>query len=726
MADIGPLTRAALERCRRGTMKGGAQPTQQEITKILTDYRDYLDLIRAREQAEELPPNVRDEAVAAAIESIKAWKADHPGVDWNRSYRSNRRAGNDRVDFFLRREVADTEPPSGAESMDEDEEAERSRQMAERIQWNPAKAAFMYAPNDREPFQDLQGSGRPWKGQWMKHPRGGGVPHDDAYQQAARQAYDREIHPIGDYEPVFQSDTLKAWKSQSSNDLLVGVRGTVGVGDLPANASLPFNRLGETERYKADERSLKRLLQKYPGAQVHFASHSLGSAVARRLEDAIPTASSRGFNPAFEASAFLKPGKQQRIYSGDDFLSKVGKYLPGAQHVPSAVQVPDAGIKTFDPSTWRTVKQHSMDSFKPIPPKQRSRVPLGMPTARRRGGALSGAGKMHRSRMGELPDGYDYVEVKGWALPFKVGQPFSANMLKIKTDMIHDTFDEFVVKGGQPAKWGRIGGKPVPVIGNDTVPGWNDALQDQSKVAAWKQTQENDRKWAENEASKKQQEREAAKYAEDHKNDAAWEREEKLRRERESNKFENFAKGAMDGVHWIVQNAGKIPGIPKPFAMAGSELSKYLQGQDAGKTLSGWPEDLRSDETVKEYSARKGAEVGMTAAQWLWKYRTGKEYGGEQTSGGVRVRHPKKSRHRRGGIVTIDNRHNPQGRTRETVKQYASVIRPTAQDPYRYRTAEGMLAAQRSREIVDLGLVSKTLKTAPTVTIASAINPMFL
>ena len=243
------------------------------------------------------------------------------------------------------------------------------------------------------PAPTMEGMGKPriGGGKWLRHPTGGShVPEESAYHAAATQAYEAQPQKElpGGYEHVYSSPegTLHAWKHESSPDMLVGVRGTYGIGDFPANASLPFNQLHTTDRYKADEKSLKELLARHPGSQVHFASHSLGSAVARRLEDVVPTVSSRAYNPAFEASAFLKPGKQTRVYTGDDFLSKVGRYLPNAQHINSSINVPDKQIKWYDPRTWRTVKHHSLESFKTPTPKQRSKVPLGMPSAYRKRG----------------------------------------------------------------------------------------------------------------------------------------------------------------------------------------------------------------------------------------------------------------------------------------------------------------------------------------------------
>lgn len=254
--------------------------------------------------------------------------------------------------------------------------------------------------------------------------------------------------------------------------------------------------------------------------------------------------------------------------------------------------------------------------------------------SKKRGGALSGGGKMHRSHTGELPDEYDYYENKGWAVPYLKTQPPSQRLIEIQKSRAGQSFDDYVVKGGKPIPW-RIRGAPIPVTNpTATVPGWDDALKDQTKVSAWAQTQENDRKWAQNEAEKKQQEREAAKYAEDHKNDANWAQMEARRRARENDTWQNLAKGAMSGVHSLVQNAGNIPGMPKPLAMAGKELSKYLQSGEG--TLSGWPADLRSDETVKDYATRKGAELGKSAARWLMEdfADSAKRTGGRSLFGG--------------------------------------------------------------------------------------------
>lgn len=634
MADIGPQTKAAIELCKRqGRMTGGAPPAPREINRLLTLYNAYLDLIHEREAAEQLPTGRRDAAVAEAIQRIRDWKAQHSDVDWNRSYRANVREPT-RLNLFLTR----NDPDTASETSVASDASERD--MAEHLMVDLTTGTANYASKGDEPFQQIMldephGGRCPWKGEWLKHPVGGALPHDDAYQQAARQAYEREIVPIDDYDPVFQSDTLKAWKKRDSNDLLVGVRGTVGVGDLPANSSLPFNKLGDTERYKADERSIKRLLQQYPGAQIHFASHSLGSAVARRLEDAVPTASSRGFNPAFETSAFLKPGKQERVYSGDDFLSTVGRYLPGAKHIESAVKVPDSGIKLFDPSTWRTVKHHSLDSFKPVAPKQRSKVPLGMPHAYRRQPAAyrRGLGKHRR------------------------GGVVSAE------ERAREALEEENDPKGQR------------IMAERAARAEAERKRKEEYEQAWKDAEVKDSKW-----------------------------------------YNKFANGFVNGAVGLAKNmkyVAPVLGLPSWYSKGTAALGDFLDTPEAHMTTK---------ERRQAYEEKALAQQAAKQQAYFDRIKASREKNASTTEGGVRVRHPRNSRHRQGGKW----RHDPQARTRHMLKERASFVRPTAMDPYEFRTAEGALAAERAKEIKAASLVDTTVKTPRAVTIASAINPMFL
>jgi hypothetical protein len=142
----------------------------------------------------------------------------------------------------------------------------------------------------------------------------------------------------------------------------VGVRGTWDLGDMKANLGVAFNNLHNTKRYKKDEADLLRIAHKFPGSKFHFASHSLGAAIARRLEEKVPTLSSKAYNAAFEPRSILNPGKQERVYKGDDFLGKVGRYLPGAQYKPLTTP-PSTKVKWWNPSTWKTVQDHFMSGF---------------------------------------------------------------------------------------------------------------------------------------------------------------------------------------------------------------------------------------------------------------------------------------------------------------------------------------------------------------------------
>lgn len=207
---------------------------------------------------------------------------------------------------------------------------------------------------------------------------GGAKPSDEIYKAAAVAAYDKTVGQLpGGYRPVLSTPTLKAWVDPKDGELVVGVRGTYDATDMLANASLPLNKLESTSRYKRDEASLLKLVQRFPNKAVHFASHSLGAAIARRLENKVTTASSRAFNPAFEPAFMRDAGKQQRIYRGNDFLGKVGRYLPGAELRPAAAtDQPADKVKWYDPRTWQGVQHHLMSGFgKTKKKKTRKAVP---------------------------------------------------------------------------------------------------------------------------------------------------------------------------------------------------------------------------------------------------------------------------------------------------------------------------------------------------------------
>lgn len=195
---------------------------------------------------------------------------------------------------------------------------------------------------------------------------GGADPNEEVYLQAANQAYNKEQTALpGGYEPVpGGTDTIKAWKRPDSSDIVFGVRGTADARDMQTNANLVINNLRNTDRYKEDEATVKRILAQYPDAKAHLASHSLGSAVARELEDVIPVASSKGYNAAYQPSHLLKPGKQQRHYKGSDFLGQIGRYIPGAKHTPVQPKTWSDRILSYMPGpSWNPIKHHSLKNF---------------------------------------------------------------------------------------------------------------------------------------------------------------------------------------------------------------------------------------------------------------------------------------------------------------------------------------------------------------------------
>lgn len=192
---------------------------------------------------------------------------------------------------------------------------------------------------------------------------GGAAPPQELYKLAAEQAYDKQQRALpGGYEPVpGGTATVRAWKKASDPDLLIGVRGTDDRRDMSANASLLYNGLRGTNRYKADEATVRKIVAAHPGAKVHLASHSLGAAVAREMENILPVATSRAFNAAFQPSTFSKPGVQERHYKGSDFLGQIGRYLPGAKHI--AAPADSSKSKWYDPRTWNAFKHHSLSGF---------------------------------------------------------------------------------------------------------------------------------------------------------------------------------------------------------------------------------------------------------------------------------------------------------------------------------------------------------------------------
>jgi len=156
-------------------------------------------------------------------------------------------------------------------------------------------------------------------------------PPKNIFLEASKGAYEKSGVPINGYSIIKKTPTLTFYTKDDDNTIVIAVRGTQDKGDMWADASLAFNALGRTKRYKDDEKVVREVLNAYPNFDVYITGHSLGGAVADRLMRDFPRIHSGvTYNPAFETSSFFNKNNNERIYHDADPLGKIGRYLPTA------------------------------------------------------------------------------------------------------------------------------------------------------------------------------------------------------------------------------------------------------------------------------------------------------------------------------------------------------------------------------------------------------------
>jgi hypothetical protein len=149
------------------------------------------------------------------------------------------------------------------------------------------------------------------------------------YNEMAKQTYaDSPLHSINGYTLVQSTPTLKFY--MKGNIVVVAVRGTKGVSDLMADASLPFGALTNTSRFRQDLAYLQNFQQQYPkGEYTYYATgHSLGGAIIDEFIKRGLINSAYSFNPAVSSNVT----NHERIYQEDDPLYKImGRFAKGTE-----------------------------------------------------------------------------------------------------------------------------------------------------------------------------------------------------------------------------------------------------------------------------------------------------------------------------------------------------------------------------------------------------------
>jgi len=194
----------------------------------------------------------------------------------------------------------------------------------------------------------------------------GAEPDERDFNQLAKGAYDGSVP--SNYQLIDQSPTIKIYKKNDDNTIIISVRGSADLRDWKTNfTALPFNRLNKSDRYIEDRNFVGNAIQKYSnGNDIYITAHSLGGAVADQLQKDFPQIKSGlSFNPAYQASDFFNPQETtiKRKYHQDDVLGMLGRYLPQST---VETQKPKNFIEKVigkTPSIFDRLKGHLLNAF---------------------------------------------------------------------------------------------------------------------------------------------------------------------------------------------------------------------------------------------------------------------------------------------------------------------------------------------------------------------------
>lgn len=201
-------------------------------------------------------------------------------------------------------------------------------------------------------------------------------PRDKDYRRMAQSAYSGK--PVKGYELITQSPTIKVFQKPGTDELVVSARGSKDLRDWKTNATLPFNGLASSDRYKEDKAFVNEALEKYgKDKKVYVTGHSLGGAVAEQLKKDIPAIKKgKTYNPAFQGSDFFSRNNSavKREYGSGDILGLFGQYLPGAKVRQSKRSYANETVSAANPVIGKVadvVRSHQIENISEAPRKKR-------------------------------------------------------------------------------------------------------------------------------------------------------------------------------------------------------------------------------------------------------------------------------------------------------------------------------------------------------------------
>lgn len=224
----------------------------------------------------------------------------------------------------------------------------------------------------------------------------GGAIHKAVLQQIAQSAYSgRTRLQIGPYKLIHASPTLKFYHEPNSDLILVGIRGTQlsDKRDLAADYLALGGRLRESDRYKADLETLKKVQRHFSPTKYRYVGigHSLGGAILDLfLRDGL-IKNGLSYNPLVEPQEMGGNPKHHRIYHKDDPLYKWFGH-----------KIPNVEVRTTPEPMWKFFLKHYLpeplgDLFQYY---DRHKIRIF------RGGAIQSAFKKQLSELGIDEDHY--------------------------------------------------------------------------------------------------------------------------------------------------------------------------------------------------------------------------------------------------------------------------------------------------------------------------------
>lgn len=139
---------------------------------------------------------------------------------------------------------------------------------------------------------------------------------------------------IGGFTLAFSNPTLKFYKSDTDNTIVVSIRGTQTKDDVKTWHLVGLNKLKTSKRYKDDLKTLTEFQIDYPPALYNYVGvgHSLGGALLDLFLRAGLIKRGVSYNPAVEPKNFKAGLSNQRIYRSDDPLyATMGRFVPGVE-----------------------------------------------------------------------------------------------------------------------------------------------------------------------------------------------------------------------------------------------------------------------------------------------------------------------------------------------------------------------------------------------------------